>query len=106
MSITITIGTNSILIHNHTQNVLSQIYKLKDEIKEGSELIIFICNPETTYFYKYEFDYLPNSKLSPKKWLLNSILYSLNSDKTRTDMKDLFNDILIELNNEYNKSQN
>ena len=106
MSITIIIGTQSILIHNHTQNVLSCIYKLKDEIKEGSELIIFICDPETSNFHKYEFDYSLNLKLSPKKWLLNSLLYSLNSDKTRIDMKDLFNDILIELNNEYNKSQN
>ena len=105
MSISITINTQIIIIHNHTENVLSHIYKLKDEIKEGSELIIFICDSESANFHKYEFDYLPSYKLSPKKWLLNSVLYSLNNDKTKANIRKLFNDILIELNNEYNKSQ-
>jgi len=105
MSISITINTQIIIIHNHTENVLSHIYKLKDEIKEGSELIIFICDSESANFHKYEFDYLPSSRLSPKKWLLNSVLYSLNNDKTKANIRELFNDILIELNNEYNKSQ-
>lgn len=105
MSISITINTQIIIIHNNTENVLSHIYKLKDEIKEGSELIIFICDSGSSIFYKYEFDYLPNSKLSPKKWLLNSVLYSLNSDKTKANIRELFNDILIQLNYEYNKSQ-
>ena len=105
MSISITINTQIIIIHNHTENVLSHIYKLKDEIKEGSELIIFICDSESANFHKYEFDYLPSSRLSPKKWLLNSVLYSLNNDKTKANIRELFNDILIELNYEYNKSQ-
>jgi hypothetical protein len=106
MSITITIGTQTIIIHNHTQNILSHIYKLESQTKKGCELIIFICDSESVNFHRYEFDYLSSSKLSPKKWLLNNVLYSVSCDKTRADMKDLFNDILIELSNEYNKSQN
>jgi hypothetical protein len=105
MSISVTIGTKTIMIFNHTQNVVSHIYKLKDEVTKGCELIIFICDSDTTNFHKYEFDYLPSSKLSPKKWLLNNILFSLTNEKTKELMKDLFNDVLIELNSEYNKSQ-
>jgi len=105
MSISITINTQIIIIHNNTENVLSHIYKLESQTIKGCELIIFICDSESANFHKYEFDYLPSSRLSPKKWLLNSVLYSLNNDKTKANIRELFNDILIELNYEYNKSQ-
>lgn len=106
MSMTIIVGSQTITIHSHIKNILSHIYKLEPQITKGCELIVFICDPDSSNFHKYEFEYLSNSKLSPKKWLLNSILYSLNNEKTRIDMNNLFDDIFIELNNEYEKSQN
>ncbi len=52
----------------------------------------------TADFHTYVFEYLQGSKLSPKKWLLNNIIYSITCDETKDN---LFNEILDLLWYEY-----
>ena len=52
----------------------------------------------TTNFHTYVFEYLQESKLSPRKWLLNNIIYSITCNETKDN---LFNEILDSLRYEY-----
>jgi hypothetical protein len=103
MSITITIGIKKIAINNQTHPV--ELNGIIDELTKltikGCELKVFIVDMTTADFHTYEFDYLQESKLSPRKWLLNNIIYSLTCNKTKTNMNNLFNKILDSLWREY-----
>ena len=102
MSITITIGTK-IAINNQTHPVELNhlINKLTKLTIKGCELKVFILDMNTTNFHIYVFEYLQESKLSPRKWLLNNIIYSITCDETKTNMDNLFNEILDSLWYEY-----
>ena len=100
MSITITIGIKKIAINNQTQSVELKglINELTKLITKGCELKVFILDMTTSDFHTYVFEYLQESKLSPIKWLLNNIIYSI----TCNEIKDkLFNEILDSLWYEY-----
>lgn len=103
MSITITIGIKKIAINNQTRpvelnGIINELTKLT--IK-GCELKVFILDMNTTNFHTYVFEYLQESKLSPRKWLLNNIIYSITCDETKTNMDNLFDEILDSLWYEY-----
>ena len=103
MSITITIGIKKIAIHNQIHHVelngiINELTKLT--IK-GCELKVFILDMATADFHTYVFEYLQESKLSPRKWLLHNIIYSIICDKTKKNMDNLFNEILDSLWHEY-----
>ncbi|MCJ7636032.1 MAG: hypothetical protein MUO21_00930, partial [Nitrososphaeraceae archaeon] len=70
------------------------INDLEKLIIKGCELTVFLFDVNTTNFHQYEFDYLSNSKLSPRKWLLNNMLYSITCVETRENMDGMFNEIL------------
>lgn len=103
MSINITIGIKKIAINNYTHPVVlnSIINELTKLTIKGCELKVFILDMNTTNFHTYVFEYLQESKLLPRKWLLNNILYSITCDKTKTNMDKLFNEILDSLWYEY-----
>ena len=98
MSITITIGTK-IAINNQTHpvelnGIINELTKLT--IK-GCELKVFILDMNTTNFHTYVFEYiyiLDNIQL-------NNIIYSITCDETKTNMDNLFNEILDSLWYEY-----
>ena len=100
MSITITIGIKKIAINNQTQSVELKglINELTKLITKGCELKVFILDMTTLDFHTYLFDYLQKSKLSPRKWLLNNIIYSITCNETKDN---LFNEILHLLRYEY-----
>ena len=103
MSITITIGIKKIAINNQTHPVVLNgiINELTKLTIKGCELKVFILDMTTSDFHTYVFEYLQESKLSPRKWLLNNIIYSLTCNKTKTNMNNLFNKILDSLWREY-----
>ena len=103
MSIKIMIGTKSMIIDNNTLNIITHIDEIEEYLKKEKELTVFLYDDNTTNFHKYEFEYSSNSKLFPRKWILNNILYSLSCDKTRKDMKYLFNRVIILLSDEFEK---
>jgi hypothetical protein len=89
MSIIIEIGIKKITIdHTHPVNLNGIINELIKLSIKGCELTVFILDRNTTEFNKYVFDYLQESKLSPRKWLLNNIIYSINETKTNMDSFD------------------
>ena len=100
MSITITIGIKKIAINNQIRSVelnglINELTKLTTK---GCELKVFILDMTTLDFHTYVFDYLQESKLSPRKWLLNNIIYSITCNETKDN---LFNEILDSLRYEY-----
>ena len=103
MSITITIGIKKIAINNQTRSVelnglINELTKLTTK---GCELKVFILDMTTLDFHTYVFEYLQKSNLSPRKWLLNNIIYSITCDETKINMDNLFNEILDSLRYEY-----
>ena len=90
MSISITIGTNKININNQTHYVQLSNYinNLEKNVIKGCELTVIIVDAQTGNFHQYV------SKLSPKKWLLNNISYSLTCDETKKNMDNMFNEIV------------
>jgi len=95
---------NKYILNNNTteENIENVINELEEFIIKNCDLIIFILDNSTTNFHKYEFEYNEKSKLFPRKWLLNNILYALTCDKTQTNMASLFNTIINKLFFEYN----
>jgi len=93
-----------LILNNNTteENINNVINKLEELLIKNCDLIIFILHNSTTNFHKYEFEFTGKSKLFPRKWLLNNILYSLTCDKTQTNMTSLFNNIINKLFFEYN----
>jgi hypothetical protein len=76
MSISITIGNKKIAINNQTHPV--ELNGIINELTiKGCELKVFILDMNTTNFHTYVFEYLQESKLLPRKWLLNNIIYSI-----------------------------
>lgn len=82
MSIEITIRNKSgnvkqHVLKNNTPNILTIIDDIQAYTDHGSELVVFLFDPDSTSFHKYTFDYLKNSPMYPRHWLLNNILYSI-----------------------------
>jgi len=94
MSITITVESTKINIDNNTDSTRLNmlINELEKITKIGIELDVFIIDMKTAEYHKYAFDYLPSSKLSPRQFLLNNILYSITCDET--NMTETFNEII------------
>ncbi len=89
MSIIIEIGIKKITIdHTHPVNLNGIINELTKLTIKGCELKVFILDMTTLDFHTYVFEYLQESKLSPRKWLLNNIIYSINETKTNMDSFD------------------
>ena len=104
--ITIEIGITKKAITNQTQSVLLNgiIDEFTNLTIKGCELKVFILDMNTTNFHTYAFDYLQESKLSPRKWLLHNIIYSITCDKTKINMSNLFDKILDSLWYQYRYS--
>ena len=96
MSITITIG-----ITTKTINSCMEINEFTELAIKGCELTIFIFDTNTSNFHTYVFEYLQESELLPKKWLLHNIIYAITCDETKTNMDNLFNKFLDLLWYEY-----
>jgi hypothetical protein len=92
MSITITIGIKKIAINNQTYpvNLNGIINELTKLTIKGCELKVFILDMNTTNFHTYVFEYLQESKLSPRKWLLNNIIYSITCNETKDNLFTVF----------------
>ena len=55
-------------------------------VNKGCSLIIFVFDNDTTDFHQYEFEYMQDSGMLPKKWLINNILYSITCKDTVRNM--------------------
>ena len=62
---------------NETPDILNIIDDIQEYVNYGATLDVFLYDPDTTAFHKYTFDYLTSSKMYPRHWLLNNIMYSL-----------------------------
>lgn len=83
MSITITVENNKkIFTNDNAEDIITYIDETEKYIKNGFEINIRIFNPDTTDFHIYEFEYKTTSPLTPRKWILNNILYSLCCKET------------------------
>ena len=103
MSVSITVKFKKITITNKSENIIENINEIEQYTKRGCELTVFIFDPDSSNFHQYVFDYLDSSKLLPRKWLLNNILYSLTCDETKKNIEERsFNNILFKLRTEYN----
>lgn len=106
MSIKIIIKNDSskaIIISDNMPNVMDYINTLEPHTFKGSELRISIIDVRTGNFHIYDFEYLRQSKLSPRKWLLNNILYSITCDDTEENFSKSFDNICKLMLVEYNK---
>ena len=74
--------------------LINIIDELVEFVIKGCEMKVSIIDINTGNFHCYIFDYLQNSVLDPKKWLLNNIIYSITCDETKTDMNGLFDNNL------------
>ena len=95
----------SIEINDNTSqtDLISIIEEFQTHIEKNCELKVFIIDENTANFHQYVFEYLPTSKLSSKKWLLNNIIYSIQCDKTQKNMSKMFKDLQFMLLLEYRK---
>ena len=103
MTINITLNKMKITIDNNITSIVNIINEFEKEIHYESNLKVFIYDNNTTDFHSYEFEYLSSSKLSPKQWLLNNILYSITCKETKKNMEHRFDNIIILLDIEYRK---
>jgi hypothetical protein len=85
-SMTITIGNNKISLNSDmtNNNVNNIINGFENYVIRGCELSVLLVDNDTLDFHKYVFDYLSSSKLGPKKWLLNNIIYSIQQEPAFT----------------------
>ena len=95
MSITVILGSIKINIDNNTDEakLCGFIDDLENQTIHGCELIVSIF-VNAMYFHMYEFEYLACSKLTPKKWIINNILWSLTCDETKQDTDNIFNRLI------------
>jgi hypothetical protein len=106
MSISITIRETAHTIKyeltNDTINIDNIIDNIQQYTKHGSELTIFLYDPDTTTFHNYVFDYLATSANNPRHWLLNNILYAITCKDSNNFIK-LVIPVYNKLAEEYNK---
>jgi len=105
MSIQLSIRTKSVKINEFIleDELINIINEFHEYIKRNDELIVFLYDDDSTNFHKYIFEYMPESKLSSKKWLLNNIIYSIQCNETQKNMSKLFINLKCILLNEYHK---
>lgn len=91
------------IIVNSDSNIIERINELEPYVTEGSCLKICIINTTNNDQYTYEFEYFSGSKLSPKKWLLENILYFITCEEMEEINKNSFDNIIRLMFEEYNK---
>lgn len=101
MSIKIRIQSGNTLIS--TGNIVKYIDAFETSIIEGSELSVFLYDPETTNFHLYEYEYSVDSEQTPRFWMINNILASITCRDTTINMEGLFDDVKAFLEIQYGK---
>ena len=91
---------NEFILENELINIINSFHEY---IKRNYELVVYLYDDDSTNFHQYIFEYMPESKLSSKKWLLNNIIYSIQCNKTQKNMSKLFINLKCILLNEYYK---
>jgi hypothetical protein len=97
MSINITITNKKKITINNQMNrdeLINIIEELVKSTMKECEMQVLIIDINTGNFHEYTFDYLQESPLFPKKWLLNNIIYSITCDETKTNINGLFDENL------------
>ena len=106
-TISITIDNQKILLLNNFSNNINQYMNIIDNSiknKNNVELSLLLIDIESSNFHKYEFKYsLENININIKKWILNNIMYSINCDETKTNMKNMFNNLYFLFKDEFDK---
>lgn len=91
-------NNKKININNDTDSI--NLFLMMEEIEKSvmpeSELSIIISNSNCTESFEYKVKY-SGTLLSPKNWLLHSLLYFLTADETR---KTMFKNLIINLTSE------
>ena len=102
--INISVDSTTLCIDNHTEDedLYNSIDELETYVVHGCSLTVYIVDKNTLNYHMYVFDYLPTSKLRPRKWLLNNILYSLVCDDTKKNMTNIFDNIIVPLRSLHN----
>jgi hypothetical protein len=91
---------NEFILENELINIINSFHEY---IKRNYELVVYLYDDDSTNFHQYIFEYMPESKLSSKKWLLNNIIYSIQCNQTQKNMSKLFINLKCILLNEYHK---
>ena len=94
MSLNVKVGSKTM---NITTTNVCDIDELVKHVRTGCELSVFLYDATNTNFHEYVFDYLPESPLCPRGWLLNNIGYAITCKETAANMTGLFTDILNKL---------
>lgn len=106
-TISITINNQKILLLDNFSNNINQYMNIIDNSiknKNNVELIVFLIDINSSNFHTYEFEYSSgNLNMSLKKWILNNIIYSINCDETKTNMKNMFNNLYFLFKDEFDK---
>jgi hypothetical protein len=106
-TISITIDNQKILLLDNFSNNINQYMNIIDNSiknKNNVELSILLIDIESSNFHNYEFEYsLGSINMNIKKWVLNNIIYSINCDKTKTNMKNMFNNLYFLFKDEFDK---
>lgn len=102
MSVSVHINNNLIAcLNNNTKYIPDKIKSINNEIM-GCELKVNILDMNSGNFHAYIFDYTPESKFSPKEWILINIIYSLTCPETKQNMAGLFDNLIEVIAHEIN----